>query len=111
MGLKSDIPHDVRGISCAPLFLTGNGARPDCQLYIWAPPGKPHLGRRGVRTHRHTFVITKAEQKEPLRLLHDNIKDPYQLNNIAAEQPEVVKQLNSKLEKLLRAHNDPWLNS
>ncbi len=111
MGLKSDIPNDVEGTSHATLFSTGKGARPDCQLYMWAPPGKPHLGRRGVRTHRYTFVITKAEQKEPVGLLHDNIKDPYQLKNVAAQQPEVAKQLNSKLEKLLRAHNDPWLNS
>ena len=107
MGLKSHIPQDVQGISRAPLFLTGKGARPDCQLYIWVPPGKPHLGRRGVRTHRYTFMITKAEQKEPLRLLHDNVKDPYQLKNIAAEQPKIAAQLEKKLEKLLRAHNDP----
>ena len=111
MGLKSDIPQDVQGISCAPLFLTGKGARPDCRLYMWVPPGKPNLGRRGVRTHRYTFVITKAEQKQPLRLLHDNIKDPYQLKNVAAQQPKIAAQLEKKLEKLLRAHKDPWLNS
>ena len=111
MGLESDIPHDVQGISRAPLFLTGKGVRPDSQLYIWVPPGKPHLGRRGVRTHRYTFMITKAEGKGPVRLLHDNVKDPYQLKNVAVEQPKVAAQLEKKLKKLLRDHNDPWLNS
>jgi len=111
MGLKSDIPQEVQGTSHARVFLTGMGARPDSQLYMWTPPGKPHLGRRGIRTHRYTFVVTRTEQKKPLRLLHDNIKDPYQLKNIAAEQPGVVRRLERKLEKLLRANNDPWLTS
>ncbi|MCD6393394.1 MAG: sulfatase [Planctomycetes bacterium] len=111
MGLESDIPQDMQGISRAKLFLTGKGVRPDSQLYIWVPPGKPHLGRRGVRTHRYTFMITKAEGKGPVRLLHDNVKDPYQLKNVAVEQPKVAAQLEKKLKKLLRDHNDPWLNS
>ena len=54
---------------------------------------------------------TKAEGKGPVRLLHDNVKDPYQLKNVAAEQPKVAAQLEKKLEKLLRANDDPWLNS
>ena len=109
MGLESDIPRDVQGVSHASLFLTGKGARPDSQLYMWAPVGKPHLGRRGVRTHRHTLVITKAEGKKPVYVLHDNAKDPYQLKNIAANEPKTVQRLEKRLAQLLRANKDPWV--
>ena len=35
-------------------------------------------------------------------VLHDNVNDPYQLNNIADANPDVVKELIKELEGLLR---------
>jgi uncharacterized sulfatase len=109
MGAGNDIPKQVDGRSHASLFLTGKGERPDCQLYMWAPVGKPHLGRRGIRTHRHTLVITKAQDKEPAYVLHDNARDPYQLKNIAANEPKIVRRLEKRLLQLLRTNKDPWV--
>ena len=112
MGFKADIPEQTDGISYAKLFMTGKGKRPDSQWYMWVPPGdKPAWGRRGLRTHRYTFVISKAEGKPAETILHDNVEDPYQLKNIAAEAPERVDKLTNELEKTLAKYGDPWLKS
>jgi hypothetical protein len=56
-------------------------------------------------------VISKAEGKVHEYILHDNVEDPYQLENIAAERPEVFKELREELERWLLKNNDPWLQS
>ena len=111
MGFGGDIPREVEGISHASLFLTGKGRLPTSQLYIWVPVGKPAWGRRGVRTHLYTLMISKMPDKQIEYVLHDNVNDPYQLKNIADANPDVVKELIKELEGLLRKHNDPWLKS
>ena len=111
MGFSGDIPREVEGNSYASLFLTGKGRLPTSQLYIWVPVGEPAWGRRGVRTHLYTLTISKMPDKPIKYVLHDNVNDPYQLNNIADANPDVVKELIKELEGLLRKHNDPWLKS
>jgi len=111
MGFADRIPNQVTGASHASLFLTGKGKRPTSQFYMWVPPGKPAWGRRGVRTHRYTLMISKTEARPPEYTLHDNVNDPYQLKNIARDQPRVVKDLTKELEKLLRKNSDPWLTA
>ena len=56
-------------------------------------------------------MIEKAEDKSTKYYLHDNVQDRYQLKNITEENPEVVKELTAKLEKLLRKNNDPWVEN
>ncbi|MGD2122637.1 MAG: sulfatase, partial [Gemmatimonadota bacterium] len=56
MGLAEELPPEVEGRSRASILLRGDGERPTSQLYLWVPYGEPALGRRGVRTHRHTLV-------------------------------------------------------
>ncbi|AQT67303.1 Arylsulfatase [Anaerohalosphaera lusitana] len=112
MGRKRDIPQDVEGTSRADVFLTGQGERPDAQLYIWIPYGQPAYGRRGVRTHRYTLELTKKKGEGITKtILHDNKADPYQLKNIADEKPEVVTQLTEKLNAILARNSDPWLQA
>ena len=60
---------------------------------MWSPLGKPALGRRGVRTHSHTMVVIRSEGSQPQYVLHDNVNDPFQLQNIASENPEIVTAL------------------
>lgn len=110
MGMESQIPEEVQGSSRAPLLLTGEGERPTSQLYIWVPYGQPALGRRGVRTHRYTLSIGKTAEGITSTVLHDNVQDPYQLENIAEERPEVVQRLvEEELNPWLRKTGDPWL--
>jgi len=109
MGFGKDIPEQVQGTSHASVFLTGKGKRPASQLYIWVPLGKHPWGHRGLRTHRYTLMISKTEAKPVEYLLHDNVNDPYQLKNIAAEKPDVLRKLTKELNEIVQRNNDPWL--
>jgi arylsulfatase A-like enzyme len=112
MGLEGDVPEEVEGSSRASLLLTGDGNRPTSQLYIWVPYGKPSLGRRGVRTHRHTLSMEKTAEGPTQIVLFDNSQDPFQLENIAQKEPEVVEELmRTELEPWLERTRDPWLSS
>ena len=114
MGFAGDIPATVQGSSRASILLKGRGERPASQLYLWVPYGMPSLGRRGVRTHRYTLMISKPDNKPDNQsvetVLHDNQSDPFQLENIAKERPEVVRELVGKeLHPWLEKTGDPWL--
>jgi arylsulfatase A-like enzyme len=112
MGFGSDIPEEVDGVSHASILTTGSGPRPASQLYMWIPCGKPAWGRRGVRTHRYTMVVTKEEGMAERIVLHDNVEDPYQLKNIATGRPAIVKRLREKeLAAWLENTGDPWAQS
>ncbi len=109
MGFDADIPPGVQGVSHAAVFRGKQGSRPSSQLYTWVPPGKPEWGRRGVRTGRYTLMISRMPDKPAEWVLHDNVDDPYQLRNIAADRPEVVKALVEKeLLPWLERTGDPW---
>jgi arylsulfatase A-like enzyme len=109
MGFGAEVPDAVQGESRAPILRAGRGARPTSQLYLWVPYGKPALGRRGVRTHTHTLMVSKSERDPPEYTLHNNVEDPYQLKNVAQAEPEVVKRLvDEELNPWLRKTRDPW---
>ena len=103
LGLAKEIPESVEGSDYSGLFRTGEGARPSSQPYRMGTYGDPRYGQRGVRTQRYTLMIEKLEGKQVRTVLHDNQQDPWQLRNVAGEQPEVV-------ETLLREELLPWLN-
>jgi arylsulfatase A-like enzyme len=109
MGFKNDIPAQVEGTSYAKQLTGGGGPRPDAQLYMWVPKGKGKYGRRGVRTARYTMMISKMPDEPVETFLHDNVSDPYQLQNIAEDRPGVIKELTGKLNAILKKLNDPWL--
>ena len=103
MGLGDAIPEDGEGASHADVALTGQGARPSSQLYVYPHPMERAYGDRGVRTHRYTMVMNKALGRPTDHiLLFDNENDPFQMRNIAGRCPDTVRQLLS--EELI-----PWL--
>ena len=109
MGLSSEIPEGVQGTSHAALFLGGDGPRPTSALYLKIPVENPALGWRGVRTHRYTLAIHRREGQPDRSFLHDNIADPFQLENLADRRPEVVERLiEEELLPWLRRTGDPW---
>lgn len=119
MGFKTEIPKDVEGQSWAP-FLTGNDMeKPSSQLYFMMNGQLSKRGRnldnltigdRGVRTYRHTLYIDKYAPDSTITYLWDRKNDPYQLENIADENPELVEKLiQEELNPWLRKTNDPWL--
>ena len=112
MGFQDQIPTQVQGRSHARLFIEGEGERPSSQLYLHIPYGHPASGRRGVRTHTHTLMISRMPDEAEYAVLHDNRKDPYQLKNIATENPSLVQELiRSELTPWLERTRDPWLES
>ncbi len=108
MGFSVDIPDTVEGKSHAGIFRGQDAARPTSQFYIRVSPERPAAGRRGVRTATHTLMIDREDSDEMV-VLHDNVQDPYQLENIAADNPDIVKALSQELVLWLRKTNDPWV--
>lgn len=108
MGFGDRIPDDVQGDDLSGAFLGRDIDRPDAALYLDVHPQNPAEGKRGVRTHRHTFVIDRASGRPDRYILHDNQEDPFQLHNAAEEQPELVRTLTEKLYQRLADTDDPW---
>jgi arylsulfatase A-like enzyme len=109
MGFEKQIPAEVEGTNHAAIFQGKDGPRPTSALYLIAPVGKPAQGRRGVRTHRYTMVLSHREGQPDKRELYDNVADPYQMKDLSAEKPEVIKELVEKeLMPWLKKTKDPW---
>ncbi|MCK5902132.1 MAG: sulfatase [Cocleimonas sp.] len=110
MGLTNKIPNDLEGIDRSALFLGQQTKRPTSGFYLTAQPLFPEE-RRGIKTLKHTFVVIRNRTTGTLfYVLHDNKKDPYQLENIADQHPLIVTKTLKELEHWLIKTNDPWIN-
>ena len=110
MGLEEAIPDAVEGCSYAGVFRGDEGTRPTSQLYLWADPERPAEGRRGLRTCKYTLMVERQVGEEHIAL-HDNGADPYQLENIAPDNPTLVASLSEELNRWLQKTNDPWISA
>jgi N-acetylglucosamine-6-sulfatase len=109
MGLKDHIPDGVEGTDYSGALLGESAERPGSALYLVMSPDWPEGGRRGLRTHRYTFVVQRRKGKGEVYILHDNERDPYQMRNVADKNPNVIRQLMKELNQWLEKTNDPWL--
>ncbi len=105
-GLHSQIPPAVQGSDFSSSFLTGEGERPKSSYYCNFYVG----GSRGVRTEQYTFVILSKSRdiNKPFVRLYNNKDDPFQMHNLADEQPKVVAELTTELQKWLDYTGDTW---
>jgi arylsulfatase A-like enzyme len=108
MELGEHVPADVQGRDWSNAILNGTGERPASALYITIPYDRPTGGRRGVRTHRYTYVVDRQSSEEEAILLHDSETDPYQMRNVVAEQPAVAAELRDELRSWLHRTGDPF---
>ncbi len=112
MGFADSVPVDVQGRSCAGLFRTGSGERPNSQPYLWIPYGQPGWGRRGVRTHRHTLMLSRMPDQPDEAVLHGNLEDRFQLLNLAeTDSPLIDQLLKDELIPWLESTGDPWMQN
>ena len=110
MGYGDRIPVSIEGRSMADVILTGKGKRPSSQLYIKIWYDNPAHGRRGVRTLTHKLVMKIIPDKTMETELYDLKADPYEMKNIAADNPDIVDQMiSSELKPWLEHTNDPWI--
>ncbi len=121
MGLKNHIPPGLQGRDYSEFCKTGEGERPTSQFYyshcFFSTKTKAPLtlqidiGDRGIRTDRYTLVCNKGEDDFINWFLWDRVADPRQINNIAANSPELVNNLYIHiLIPWLKYLNDPWLD-
>ena len=105
IGLQDKIPEGVQGTDYSPLLLNPDSdiVKPRSALYIFEGDGS--IQRRGVRTYRYTMVIEidRAFKSRKL-MLYDNIEDPYQMDNLSAED------LDKKTLDALAWERGYWLN-
>jgi arylsulfatase A-like enzyme len=120
MGLAAEIPDEVEGQSYAGILLGRETVRPTSQLYFMVRRSysktandfyDPAQGDRGVRTHQYTLYMHQSKDSTEVSLW-DRFTDPYQMKNIAAEQPDLVDSLfEHELKPWMQKTNDPWLGN
>ncbi len=112
MGFGEKIPQTVQGKNYDRYFLTGEGDIPDSQLYFKMYDGSAYNGKRGIRTTEYTLALEKQDGQFIDTVLYDRVEDPYELNNIAPLNPDIVnmlvqKEIKPKLQKI----DDPFFNN
>jgi len=101
MGAGDMTPADIHGTSHARALLGEDVDRPASAPYIINQPG-------GLRTHRYTFVKLAYRSGATETILHDNERDPYQMENVADAYPGVVAELTNELNDWLERCDAPW---
>ncbi len=109
MGFEDAIPKDVSGKNYTNHLFGREQKTPSSQLYL-SVGTDPQTGMRGLRTKRYTMVVNNdsINQKLDDLVLYDRLKDPYQLENIAYQNPQLMDSLKTVLSGLLTKTNDPF---
>lgn len=120
-GLQSFIPSTVQGKNYAEVMLEAGSTlpRPTSALYIRNVDGeKDPNGKvisyfpagRGLKTSHYTLAIfLRKDKKIKETFLYDDLKDPYQLNNLSFEDhSELVKEILQEMGQKLKEIDDPW---
>lgn len=110
MGLQGQIPREVQTLDFSSALLSGKKDAKTVQPYYYIEPSQPSTGYRGLRTSTHTFAVHATDGKVDEIILFDRTADPCQMNNIAGEQPQLVKKLKKKLKAWLIKTDDSFKN-
>ena len=91
-GCRSAVPSDTNGMDISPLFF-GQDIDTESRPLYWEFPGK----QRAIRHGEWKCVTVKKNAPLELYRIKD---DPYEQHNLAAEHPDVVKQLDELMHSL-----------
>lgn len=107
MGFGGDIPEEVETYDFSEQLINGNTSD-ILQPYYKIQPDHFLSGCRGLRSKSYTFVVQATDGCIDRIILFDRTNDPHQMNNIASQSPEVVKNYMIKLYEWLIRTNDPF---
>lgn len=113
-GLKSMIPDDLDGADYSGLLREVPSAvrRPEA-VFFFRNINTPADGKGlvhdvitdfiGIKTQAYSFWISRKTKNWPEIGLYDNVKDPYQLNNLAETNPELKAEMIKQLKAAIPA--------
>ena len=110
MGFEKDIPEGTQTYNLASGVLSADNELEVVQPYYFIVSSDLSSGRRGLRNKCYTFAIRAEKGVCKEYFLFDRQTDPWQLNNVASKNPELVKKLTSQLKAHLQRTNDPFAN-
>ena len=108
MGLAHHIPEEVQTFNWANVLLEGKEYTDVVQPYYYIQASDQTTGYRGLRTATHTFVVHAEHGVVDNILLFDRTTDPFQMNNRAPQEPQLVKHFKKQLKKWLKKTKDPF---
>lgn len=117
-GMKDKIPASVEGSDLSGILEGKADERPEAALYIHNVDAKADSAgfvhdffpdARGLRTDRYTMEIA-IDKKYNLKSIKifDDWNDPYQMENLYEDHPELLNELLPVLQRLLQKSNDIW---
>lgn len=109
LGLAEKIPTSVEGTDCSRAVLGQEGpALQDSTLHFGPTPWPGHVDTRGLRSRTHKLVVDRQPDSDVQVRLVDLRVDPFELDDVSAEQPETVAAMQAELGELLERCGDPW---
>jgi arylsulfatase A-like enzyme len=108
LGLGDEVPDEVQGRDCSAALLgRPDAARPDTALYLGPAKYGEQDDVRGLRTGTHKVVASYRQGRLEVCLV-DLFADPYELRDVAADEPALTAALLGRLGDELRRTGDPW---
>ena len=109
MGFQKEIPSTVQTFDLGNAIITGE-PKEIVQPYYFVKYDNHATGYRGLRTDRYTYVVHATDGKIDKVILFDRNNDPYEMDNIANQQPELIRKFSRQLQAWLTQTNDPFAN-
>lgn len=110
MGFGKKIPATMQTFDLSAEILKGEGKKNLAQPYYFVQFDNQASGYRGLRTSTHTYAVHATDGVIDEVVLFDRENDPYQLRNVAVQQPELIRQFNKQLKAWLNKTDDPFAN-
>lgn len=112
MGFADKIPASVQTRDLSRQVMGSKEDMPTSQMYMQYSnvneTGKNvTTGARGLRTKQYTYAVRYKDGKVTEEFLFDREKDPYQMNNIAKANPDVVQNLKIQMKTRMVECDDP----
>lgn len=108
MGFQKEIPGEVQTLDLASEIVSGKERKDLAQPYYFVNFDNHATGYRGLRTNIYTYATHATNGVIDEVILFDRVKDPYQLKNIASQNPQIIQQLKKQLKEWLTKTKDPF---